>query len=106
MLNRAASLLFALVFLFLPLTDSAHAGEAPTFAEPVRLKANGKFVNEVEKMPFPSPVFLDIDGDKKKELVLGDLLGRIWIHERSDDGTWGKSRQLQVNGKPLKVPNW
>ena len=84
---------------------SVLAQDPAKFAAPVRLKANGKFMNELEKMPYPSPFFIDIDHDGKQELALGDLWGRIWLHKKAGDA-WGASTKLQADGKELKVPNW
>ena len=84
---------------------SLFAQEPAKFADPVRLKANGSFVNAVEKMPYPSPFFIDIDKDGTPELGLGDLWGRIWLHKKVGRG-WGVATRLQVDGKELRVPNW
>lgn len=81
------------------------AQDKAKFATPERLKANGKFVNEVEKTLYPSPVLFDIDGDGQRELVVGDLFGYLWVHEKSGS-SWGPSKKLQADGKALKLPNW
>lgn len=86
-----------------------HAQGTASFADPELLLANGRPMNAVEKMPYPSPVLFDIDGDGKREFVLGDLWGRLWIHENvGAEGPvkWGPSQTLKREGKDLKVPNW
>ena len=86
------------------------AQEPPAkFARAEMLSSDGQPVNARERMPFPSPVLIDLNGDGKRELILGDLWGRIWIHDnvaREGGVAWGPSRKLQLNGKDLKVPNW
>ena len=80
------------------------------FDPPVRLTADGKFINDDGKMLYPTPVLLDIDKDGQQELVIGDLWGALWICEngsKSGDPVWSKPTKLKgANGKELKVPNW
>ena len=87
------------------LSPALYAQETAKFAAPERLQANGEFVNEVEKTLYPSPVLVDIDGDGQRELVVGDLFGYLWVHEKSGS-SWGPAKKLQVDGKTLKLPNW
>ncbi len=79
------------------------------FDAPVRLLADGKPLNEVECMLYPSPVLLDIDSDGQRELVCGDLGGNLWVYENVEeegDATWGPAVRLQSEGKDLELPNW
>ncbi len=80
------------------------------FEPPVRLMADGKFINDNGKMLYPTPVLMDIDNDQRQELVIGDLWGVLWIAEnqgKSGDPVWSSLKKLKgANGKELKVPNW
>jgi hypothetical protein len=79
------------------------------FEPPVRLLSEGMPINQREKLLYPSPVLLDLNGDKQKVLVIGDLWGKLRVYQpigKRGDLTWGKGKNLQVNGKDLVVPNW
>src|SRR5262245_14141402 len=77
------------------------------FEPPVRLMSEGVPINQKEKLLYPSPVLLDLPGNKEKVLVLGDLWGKLRVYQpigKRGDLTWGKGKNLQVNGKDLTVP--
>ncbi|MBI4879643.1 MAG: hypothetical protein HY812_08300 [Planctomycetes bacterium] len=101
----------ALVSTTIALERVSWAGGArkAEFEAPVRLLADGKFLNEVENMLYPSPVLLDVDSDGQRELVCGDLWGRLRVYENvgeEGDTTWGPAVKLQSEGKDLELPNW
>jgi hypothetical protein len=79
------------------------------FEPPVRLMSEGQPINAREKLLYPSPVLLDLNGDKQKVLVIGDLWGKLRVYQptgKRGDLTWGKGANLQAHGKDLVVPNW
>ena len=81
----------------------------PQFDPPVRLTSDGQPINQTEKLLYPSPVLLDIDGDTRVELVVGDLWGKLRVYPaagKRGELTWGKGTNLQAKGQDLKVPNW
>lgn len=85
--------------------------EQPTaqFEPPVRLMSEGVPINHKEKLMYPSPVLLDLNGDHHKVLVVGDLWGKLRVYPptgKRGDLAWGKGKNLQANGKDLTVPNW
>jgi hypothetical protein len=87
------------------------AAEPPkaAFAPPVRLMTDGQPINQREKLLYPSPVLLDIDGDGQTELVIGDLWGKLRVYKpagKRGDLTWSAGTVLQAQGKELTVPNW
>jgi hypothetical protein len=92
------------------LTVSAVAEQPKTlFEPPVRLMSEGMPINQKEKLLYPSPVLLDLNGDKRKVLVVGDLWGKLRVYPptgKRGDLTWGPGKNLQVKGKDLVVPNW
>ncbi len=102
------------IFLTLALAGTLAAAipaEEPKglFDPPVRLMSEASPLNETEDLLYPSPVLLDIDGDKQAELVVGDLWGKLRVYKpngQRGDLTWGKGANLQAQGKDLVVPNW
>ena len=85
---------------------AAQAPSPPTFAEPVRLKAGDKFLGE--NRYFPSPVFHDMNGDGRADIVVGDLMGKLTVALRTGDGVsyGGETKQLALDGKELDFANW
>jgi hypothetical protein len=81
--------------------------QSPTFANPVRLKAGGKFRGE--NRLFPSPVFHDMNGDGRADIVVGDLRGLLTVamREAGDTPAYGaETKQLALDGQPLDFHNW
>ncbi len=91
-------------FSSLALPVAALAQVQADFDPPVALTSDGAPFTGIL---FPSPTLHDLDGDGKRELVIGDLPGRI-VFARPGDGIakWQKREPLQSNKKPLKLNNW
>ncbi|MHC4909159.1 MAG: hypothetical protein ACYTF9_05505 [Planctomycetota bacterium] len=74
------------------------------FEAPVQITTAGQAFSDVL---FPTPVLQDIDGDDDRELVVGDLIGNIWISKATNSETgWGERDQLESGGKALRLNNW
>jgi hypothetical protein len=87
---------------------SLAAQAPPTFAEPVRLKAGDKFLGE--KRLYPSPVFHDMNGDGRADIVVGDLPGNLTVALRdAGDGPPAHAAETKLqalDGKLLDFGNW
>jgi hypothetical protein len=77
---------------------------AADFEPPVLLRA-GKAAVRVESPGYAAPCWADLDGDGKKELLVGQFnQGKIRVYkhldaERFESGSW-----LQADGKVAEVP--
>jgi hypothetical protein len=93
--------------------SSAHAfADSPhDFEEPVVLRVGDDVLNSNGRLRYPSPVIIDVDGDGKKELVVGTISGFLSAceNENNSDGEpiWSEPKQIEtIEGKPLKFHNW
>ena len=74
------------------------------FKPPVRLQADGVPVR-VESPGYAAPCWADIDGDGKKDLLVGQFAqGKIHVHKNLDDGKLAASEWLQADGNVAEVP--
>ena len=81
----------------------AFGGDAE-FEAPVRLKADGVPVR-VESPGYAAPCWADIDGDGKKDLLVGQFNGgKIHVHKNLGDGKLAPSQWLQAEGAVAEVP--
>ncbi|MCC6465936.1 MAG: hypothetical protein IT463_11405 [Planctomycetes bacterium] len=82
---------------------------AQSFEAPTRIKAGEKFAGHElggRDRLYPSPALHDLDGDGKREIVIGDLFGGLTYLSPTKDG-WGEEKVLNgADGKPLKFNNW
>jgi len=92
-------LLSAIVLLFV-----AHAARAAEFANPVRLEADGAAIR-VEAPGYAAPCWADIDGDGKKDLLVGQFNGgKIRVFKNLGDGKLSAGEWLMVGGTAAQVP--
>lgn len=82
---------------------AAYAGAAE-FEPPVRVKADGAPVR-VEAPGYAYPCLADLDGDGKKDLLVGQFAkGKIRVHKGLGDGKFAAGAWLQADGKDAEVP--
>jgi len=93
------SLLAGLLFL-----GGSALGAAPEFERPVRLKADGSPVR-VEQPGYAAPCWFDIDGDGKKDLLVGQFNGgKIRVYKNLGDDKLAQGVWLQAGGKAAEIP--
>jgi hypothetical protein len=77
---------------------------AADFERPVRLKAGGEAVR-VESPGYACPCWADIDGDGKKDLLVGQFNGgKIRFCKNLGDGKLAEGVWLQAGGQVAEVP--
>jgi hypothetical protein len=79
-------------------------GGSEGFQPPVRLKADGVPVR-VESPGYAAPCWADIDGDGKKDLLIGQFHGgKIRVHKNLGDGKLAPAQWLKAEGAVAEVP--
>lgn len=80
------------------------AAGAVEFEKPVRL-TGGNEVIKVESPGYAAPCLADLDGDGKKDLLVGQFnKGKIKVFAGEGDGKFGAGEWLKVGGKVAEVP--
>jgi hypothetical protein len=77
---------------------------AAEFQAPVRLKA-GDVAIRVENPGYAAPCWADIDGDNKKDLLVGQFRqGKIRVYKNLGNGKFAEGVWLLADGKVAEVP--
>jgi hypothetical protein len=80
------------------------ASSAAEFQPPVRLEAGGAPVR-VEGPGYAAPCWADIDGDGKKDLLVGQFSqGKIHVFKNLGDGKLAAGEWLKAEGAVAEVP--
>ena len=94
----------SLLLAFLCFLCAVPLGIAAEFEEPVRLEAKGKAVS-VESPGYAAPCWADVDGDGKKDLLVGQFNGgKIRVFKNLGSGELASGKWLQAEGSVAKVP--
>lgn len=92
-----------LFFVTLVVAATTAAGAAE-FARPVRLQGDGKAVR-VESPGYAAPCWADIDGDGKKDLLVGQFSGgKIRVYKNLGNNKLASAKWLKADGKVAVVP--
>ena len=79
-------------------------GDPVEFQPPVRLMADGVAVR-VDAPGWACPCWADLDGDGKKDLLVGQFSGgKIQLFKGLAGGQFAKGSWLLAGGKPAEVP--
>ena len=82
--------------------------EEVRFAPPRRIKAGKAFVGQGRM--YPSPVVHDVNGDKRLDIVVADVMGNVTVAQRARSKSpikFAAETPLLGSGRrPLKFSNW
>lgn len=93
-----------LLFFTLMLGGSTALCNAADFLPPVRLKAGGAAIR-VESPGYAAPCWADLDGDGKKDLLVGQFRqGKIRVFKHLGAEKFAPGNWLQAEGKVAEVP--
>ncbi len=74
------------------------------FEKPVRVKAGDTFIS-TEEPGYASPFLADVDGDGKKDLLVGQYNGgKIKVYPGNGHGEFAEGRWLKADGEVAEVP--
>ena len=77
---------------------------AAEFARPVRLQGDGQAVR-VESPGYAAPCWADVDGDAKKDLLVGQFRqGKIRVYKNLGNNRLAAAKWLEADGKVAVVP--
>lgn len=86
------------------LGGSTATGSAAEFDPPIRLKAGDAAVR-VETPGYAAPCWADLDGDGKKELLVGQFnQGKIRVYKHLGSQKFAAGDWLKAEGKVAEVP--
>ncbi len=82
------------------------SAKQPVFARPVQLEANGEPMADIT---YPSPTLFDLNGDGKRELVIGDMFGLVRSSKSKTDELgleWSALSPLKDRKGMMRLNNW
>jgi FG-GAP-like repeat len=78
-------------------------GCSAEFQPPMRLTAGGVPVR-AQSPGYAAPCWADVDGDGKKDLLVGEYSGGIRVYKNLGDGNLATAQWLMAEGAPAEVP--
>ncbi len=102
---RTAGSIAACLLLVAPLS----AQQSAQLDKPVRLKADGEFIDTGKDIGYAGPLFVDYDRDGKPDLLVSAFRGNIRFFKNVGTRSAPKFEErepLQAGGDPIRVHNW
>lgn len=92
------------LFLVAVLAVAPAVANAAEFKSPIRLSGGDKAVR-VESPGYAAPCWADVDGDGKKDLLVGQFnKGKIRVYRNLGNLKFAVGKWLQAGGKIAEVP--
>jgi hypothetical protein len=80
------------------------ACSAAEFQAPTRFSGGGQPVR-VESPGYAAPCWADIDGDGKKDLLVGQFnKGKVMVYKNLGDGSYAAGAWLKAEGSDVEIP--
>ncbi|MGE3820092.1 MAG: hypothetical protein AB7I30_11760 [Isosphaeraceae bacterium] len=106
--SRRGLLRVALAGALVAIGGKARAGEAPGgLRPPVRIEAAGEVIDSGPRWGHSGPCFHDVDGDGKRDLLVGDFSGLFRLHRNVGADAaprFAEGVVLRAGGVDAKVP--
>ena len=104
---HAVSWIVAVAALLTPQAEKV--SKLPTLAAPLRLECDTGLIDSGMYVAHSGPLFADLDGDKKPELLVGNFKGHFQLYTNVGEASAPKfvaKGLLQAGGKDAHVENW
>ncbi len=91
------------------LAASLSAQKTAQLEKPVRLKADGAFIDTGKDIGYAGPLFVDYDRDGKLDLLVSAFRGNIRFFKNVGTRRQPKFEEktsLQAGGDPIRIHNW
>jgi hypothetical protein len=88
---------------------SLASAQTPELEKPIRLKAGEAWIDTGAHIAHAGPLVIDIDGDGKHDLLVGNFRGHIQVYGNTgtNSGPVLEDRGLlQADGKDIRIHNW
>ncbi len=89
---------------FVYVLKNTGTNEKPVYAEPQRLRADGR---EIDMYGMPSPVFADFRGTGKLDLICGEFVDGLTFFENigtREKPQYANGQRLRYQGEPITMP--
>lgn len=76
---------------------------------PVRLKADGEYIDTGRDIGYAGPLVVDYDGDGKKDLLVSAFRGNIRFFKNvgsTKAPAFTEKEPLHAGGEPIRIHNW
>ena len=99
----------AVLSTFLLAAPALAQTEGSGLAAPIRLEADGAPVDSGKYTAHSGPLFTDVTGDGKADLLVGNFRGHIQVYANVGEASAPRFESrglLQAEGKDLRIHNW
>lgn len=89
-----------------PAQRPAHSDELDP---PVRIEADGAFIDTGDAIGHSGPLVTDLDGDGLPDLLVGSFRGEIRVFHNTGTRTapsFEEEGLLEAGGEPIRIHNW